>query len=324
MSLHTAAPRYTEAISVEEFNQRCGETLELELVAGRNRLDRTIGEKSLNRPALALTDYFRFFASKRIQLFGAGEMAFLRDADQDAMEAVLCKMAAKQIPCIIISRNLAPTKTLMRVCERFQIPLFRTPLKSKTVTTEATILLEEIFAPRTSIHGTLLDVRGIGVVIHGESGIGKSEAALGLVERGHSLVADDLIQVRLLRDHEMVGTSNPINRGFMECRGIGIIDVSKLFGIRSVRIEKRIDLIISFLMPDENFSEDRTGLEQEFIRILDIEIPHMRIPVRPGRDMARLVEVAAMVQALRLTGHDSAQEFNERLIAEMTRQSPGT
>ncbi len=317
MSFTNTKTHIVEGITVEEFQSYAGEALKLSLIAGKDRLDRVIGEKSINRPALALTDYFRYFASTRVQVLGAGEMAYLRDADTHFIRRVLEKIAEKQVPCIIISRNLAPTKTLLQVCEKQQIPLFRSPLKSKTFTTEATLRLEELFAPRTTIHGTFLDIRGIGVVIRGSSGVGKSEAALGLIERGHSLVADDLIHIRLLRDHELVGTGTDFTRGYMECRGIGIIDVSKLFGIRSVRIEKRIDLIISFASPADIRDEERTGLDQQKVRILDIEVPHIEIPVRPGRDMARLTEVAAMVQALKNTGHNPAEEFNQLLIRQM-------
>lgn len=306
-----------ESITVREFYERGKEVLELDLVANPDKLERIIGEKSLNRPALAVAGYFRFFAAKRIQLFGAGEMAYLRDFDGPTATAALEEFARRHVPCIIISRNLAPTPSLLKVVNQFKIPLFRSPLKSKNLSTEATLLLEEQFAPRTAVHGTLIDVKGVGTLITGESGIGKSECALALIERGHSLVADDLTYVRLLRDHELVGSSSQISRGYMECRGIGIIDVAKLFGVRSVRMEKRIDVVISFENWHTGMEEDRTGLNRETITILGRSLPHTRIPVRPGRDLARLVEVAALVEALKIMGHDGAQEFNERLIQTM-------
>jgi len=307
-----------EAISVREFYDSFKEPLQLELVAGAKGLDKTIRERSLNRPALAITGYFKFFASKRIQLFGAGEMAYLRDTSEEEESAILTEILERNVPCIAISRHLAPSKVLRDLCDQYKTPLIRSPLKSKTFTTEATLLLEEQFAPRTHIHGTLLDIKGIGTLICGESGVGKSECALALIERGHSLVADDLTYVKRLSDRELTGTSSELSRGYMECRGLGIINIAELFGVRSVRIEKRIDLVINFVTWTAGMHEERTGLEENYMEILGMKVALMEIPVRPGRDMARLVEVAAMVQALKKMGHDSATEFNERLIAHMT------
>jgi len=313
--------KFIESVPVREFYESFAEPLKLELVAGKAGLDKTIRERSLNRPAPAVTGFFKFFASKRIQLFGAGEMAYLRDLADEDEARVLREILKRNVPCIVISRNLAPSKSLRELCEEYRTPLIRSPLKSKTFTTEATLLLEEKFAPRTHIHGTLLDIRGIGTLICGESGVGKSECALALIERGHSLVADDLTYVKRLSDRELTGTSSELSRGYMECRGLGIINIADLFGVRSVRIEKRIDLVINFVTWTVGMHEERTGLEENHIEILGMRIALMEIPVRPGRDMARLVEVAAMVQALKKMGHDSAAEFNERLIAHMSGKS---
>ena len=236
MSKITTAPyQYTESLGVRDFFDNYGEKLLLRLVTSDKTLSRsTIRERSVNRPALAVTGYFKYFAHKRIQLFGAGEMAFFREQSPKRRTNVMDAMAAKRIPCVVVSRNLAPTPEMIEVLESKGIPLFRTSLTSKAFTTEVTVMLEERFAPRSTYHGTLLDIRGIGTLIRGDSGSGKSEAALALIERGHSLVADDMVRVKLLSDHTPVGFCDDMSRGFMECRGIGIINIEELFGIRSV------------------------------------------------------------------------------------------
>ena len=248
-------------------------------------------------------------------------MGYLREQNSAHRKKILDTMVQKKIPCVVISRNLAPMPEMIEIMEKNGVPVFRTSLASKAFTTEATVLLEERFAPRTTLHGTLLDIRGIGTLIRGDSGSGKSEAALALLERGHSLVADDLVRVKLLSDHTPVGFCDDMSRGFMECRGIGIINIEELFGIRFVRLEKKIDLIGTFTEDIEDQTIDRTGLDQKTFNILGAELPHMEIPLRTGRDMARLVEVAAMVQAGRQLGHDSAIEFNQKLIEKMSGKS---
>jgi len=307
-----------ESIAVREFFANYGEQLKLRLVTSDKTLSRsTIKEKSVNRPALAVTGYFKYFANKRIQLFGAGEMAFFREQSVARRKAVIETMVAKRIPCVVVSRSLAPTPEMVDVLEQAGVPLFRTPLSSKAFTTEVTVLLEERFAPRTSLHGTLLEIRGVGTLIRGASGAGKSEAALALIERGHSLVADDLVKVKLLSDHTPIGFCDPLSRGFMECRGIGIINIEKLFGNRFVRIEKKIDLVVTLIEEAVNAEPDRTGLDRKYFQILGFDVPQMEIPVRTGRDIARLIEVAAMVQAARQFGYDSADDLNEKLLRKM-------
>ncbi|MDX2108883.1 MAG: HPr(Ser) kinase/phosphatase [Verrucomicrobiota bacterium] len=310
-------PRQADKITVKSFFEQYQQQLKLSVVAGENGMHRSIRDKSINRPALALTGYFTNFASRRIQLFGAGEMAYLRDVDENKQMEIMWGIASKRIPCMIISRHLTPTKAMVEVAKVFKIPLLRSSLNTRDLLGTATILLEEFFAPRVTLHGTLLDVRGIGTLIRGESGVGKSECALALIERGHSLVADDVVHIKQMGERELMGSGPILNRGYMECRGLGIINVAELFGIRSVRIEKRVEFIITFQEWRQGMEEERTGLEREFYTILDIPVPHIKLPVRPGRDMARLVEVAAMIEALRQIGHDPAKDFNDRLIALM-------
>lgn len=309
--------RTLEQVSVREFLETYRDMLRMELYAGEEGLDKLIAEKSLNRPALALTGYFKEFANKRLQVLGAGEMAYLADQTPEVRATRLEAVFQHDIPALVVTRGLPIDDVLTRIANNYKVPLIRTQLKSKDFSAEATVLLEEKFAPRTSIHGTLIDVKGVGVLVRGSSGVGKSECALALIERGHSLVADDYVRVTLVGDRELIGTSKELNRGYMECRGIGIINVASIFGIRSVRREKRIDLVLTFKLWQPGMDEERTGLDVDSYEILGRKVPHMTLPVRPGRDMARLAEVAAMVQALRGMGHDSAREFSERLIQHM-------
>ncbi len=304
-------------VTVRQFYEDYKDALQMEILAGEAGLDNLIGEKTLNRPALALTGYFKHFANERLQLFGAGEMAYLRDLREETQAVILEEILSKHVPGIIISRGLSPTKSMLRVAEEFKTPVIRSHFKSKDFTAEATLHLEEKFAPRGSLHATFIDIKGVGVLMRGGSGVGKSECALALIERGHSLVADDYVQVRHVGDREVIGSAKDLNRGFMECRGIGIINVAQMFGIRSVRRDKSIDLVITFKLWQPGMEEERTGLDGEMFRILDREIPHVTLPVRPGRDMARLVEVAAMVHSLKAMGYDPAKEFNDRLMAHL-------
>ncbi len=308
-----------ESVSVREFFDSFRDMLQMELLAGADGLDNVISEKSINRPALAVTGYFKEFANRRLQLFGAGEMAYLADQPDSVREKLVDDVFSKKVPAVVVSRGLQVDDMLKRLADKHHIPIIRTQLKSKDFSAEATVLLEEKFAPRTNLHATLVDIRGVGVLLRGASGVGKSECALALIERGHSLVADDFVIVTLIGDRELQGTAKELNRGYMECRGIGIINIASIFGVRSVRREKRVDLVVTFVLWQPGMDEERSGLEVETFEILGRKVPHMTIPVRPGRDMARLVEVAAMVQALRGMGHDSAKEFSDRLIQHMSR-----
>ncbi len=317
MEAKTGKAKVSEQISVREFFELFKEPLQLELLAGEGGLDRIIYEPSLNRPALAITGYYKNFAAKRIQLFGAGEMSYLGDLSGERETEVLREMISHDIPCMIISRNLKPAKAMVDAADKFNVPLIRTKMKSKEFSSEALVRLVRLFSPRTSLHGTFLDIKGIGTLIRGDSGIGKSECALALIDHGHSLVADDLVNCVKVGDQTVIGRGSDIGRGYMECRGIGIINVGELFGVRCVRMEKSIDIVVTFVEWKPGVVEERTGLEINYFDILGVQIPHFVIPVRPGRDMARLVEVAAMVQALRQMGHDGAKTFNDKLIAHM-------
>ena len=290
-------------------------------MAGAEGLKRVIREPTVNRPGLALAGFRKYFAGKRIQVFGSAEATYLKTLTPVEREQCYEKLCRHPIPCFVYCRHLRPDAELIRVAERANIPVFRCSLITMKFINRATLVLEDLFAPRGAVQGSMVDILGIGVVIKGESGIGKSECVLALVERSYSLVADDVTRVTLLDGREVIGTSADITRNHMEVRGIGIIDVSSMFGVRSTRSEKRVNLVVSLYDWDEVENIDRLGMEEETVDILGIKIPHIIIPVRPGRDIARLVEVAAFQAKLKLSGHNAAADLNQRLIDRMTDNS---
>jgi HPr kinase/phosphorylase len=310
-------------ITVAHFLDTYRAKLKMELVTGEQGLHRLIREGSINRPSLALTGFFRYFANKRIQVLGAAEMTFLKTVPHEKQVEIFQGMVRQHIPCLVLTRNYHPTPAMLKVASEMRLPLIRTPMITMNFVNLATLCIDNEFAPGVTEHATTLDVRGIGVMLRGTSGVGKSECALALVERGHSLVADDLTVIKLLDERELIASSRPLNRGYMECRGIGIINIAEMFGVKSIRLDKRIDLVVSLQEWTPDAVEERTGLEENFYEILGQRLPHVELYVRPGRDMARLVEVAALTQALKKMGHDPAKDFNDRLIAFMTSQGGG-
>ena len=309
-------------ITVAHFYETYRAKLKMDLVIGEEGLHRLIREGSINRPALALTGFFKYFANKRIQVLGAAEMTYLKTLDQKQQIDILDTMVRRHaIPCLVLTRNFQPTHPMLAVAEERRLPIFRTPMITMNWVNLATLCIDNEFAPSTTEHATTLDVKGVGVMLRGTSGVGKSECALALIERGHSLVADDLTVIKLLDERELIASSRELNRGYMECRGIGIINIAEMFGIKSVRLEKRIDLVVSLHEWTPDVLEERTGLEENYYEILGLRVPHVELYVRPGRDIARLVEVASLTLALKRMGHDSAKEFNDRLIEYMAKQS---
>ena len=307
--------------TVAHFYETYRDKLKMELVVGQSGLNRLIHEGTINRPALALTGFFKYFANKRVQVLGAAEMTYLKTLPQRRQIEILQKMVKRGIPCIVLTRNYHPTHPMLAVAEEMHLPIIRTGMITMNWINLATLAIDNEFAPHGTEHATTLDIKGVGVMLRGDSGVGKSECALALIERGHSLVADDLTVIKLLDERELMASSRPLNRGYMECRGIGIINVGEMFGVKCVRLDKRIDMVISLKEWTPEAVEERTGLEENFYEVLGMKVPHIELYVRPGRDIARLVEVAALTHALKKMGHDPARDFNDRLIAFMTEQA---
>jgi HPr kinase/phosphorylase len=310
-----------QTVTVENFYTQNAGQFHLRLVAGASGLKRIIRESTVNRPGLALTGFTRYFAMKRVQVFGNAEYHYLRSLPKDARAERYDRFFHFSVPCVVFSRDLKPDKQFLRAAEAADVPVFQTSLITMKFINAATIALDGMFAPRDTEMGSMVDILGVGVIIKGESGIGKSESVLALVERGYSLVSDDVTLVTLVDGRRVMGTSKELTRNLMEVRGIGIVDVGAMFGVKSIRKEKRVDLVVSLRVWDPAMDVDRLGLEQEFTKVLGIDIPHMIIPVRPGRDLARLIEVAAFHTKLRMSGLNPAKELNDRLMARMRSSS---
>ncbi|HEY3761220.1 MAG TPA: HPr(Ser) kinase/phosphatase [Verrucomicrobiae bacterium] len=311
-----------QSVTVEQFFKEHGEALEMRLIAGESNLKRIIREPTVNRPGLALSGFTRYFAYKRVQAMGHAEVYYLRSLSSKERETRYAYLFAYKIPCIVLSRGLKPDKEFLQAAEIANVPLFQTPSVTMKFINLSTLALEMMFAPRGTELGSMVDILGVGVLIRGESGIGKSEAVLALIERGYSLVADDVTRVTLMDGREVMGTCSELTRSHMEIRGIGIINVAAMFGVKSIRKEKGLDLVITLKAWADVEEVDRVGMEQEYVKVLGVEIPHIVIPVRPGRDLARLIEVAAFQTKLKLSGYNAAQELNERLIAHMKSENP--
>ena len=293
----------TNPVTVEDFYRRHANELELRLTAGASGLKRIIREPTVNRPGLVLAGFSRYFAYKRVQVIGNAEAFYLKSLPAEARQACYQRLFSFRLPCVVFSRNLRPDRLFLKMAEEHQVPVFTCPLITMRVVNRTTLALESLFAPRGSEMGSMVDILGVGVIIRGESGIGKSECVLALIERGYSLVADD------------------ITRNHMEVRGIGIINVAQMFGVKAIRHEKQVDLVVSLKAWEHVPDVDRLGLEQEYVKILGIDIPHIIIPVRPGRDLARLVEVSALQVKLKSAGFNAAKDLNERIMAQMKQTS---
>ncbi|MDB6136811.1 MAG: HPr kinase/phosphorylase [Verrucomicrobiales bacterium] len=311
-----------EHLLVKDFYSRHQEHLQLELLSDESGLSRRISEPSTNRPGLALAGFYLYFAYKRIQVMGNSEFAYLVSLTEREQIKRFKEMCGCEIPCIVVCRNRRMPKGLLEIANAAGVAVFRTTMDTMRFINNCTLWMDWEFASTTTEHGCMVDVKGIGVLIKGESGSGKSEAVLGLLERGAALVADDVVHFRAPEGRDLEGTSSELGRFHMEVRGIGIVNVPLLFGAASMRVTKKLDLVVVLKPLKELNNVDRLGVEEQFYTVLGKEVPLIDIPVGPGRDTARLVEVAALEQKLRTFGHHSAVEFSRNLMLKLQSQLP--
>lgn len=274
----------------------------------------------INRPALQLTGFFEHFAYERVQLIGCVEYTFLENMEEDEKEKIYDMLLSYKIPCIIFCRNLKPDDSLIEKANKANVPVFSTETSTSAFSAEIIRWLNVELAPCISIHGVLVDVYGVGVLIMGESGIGKSEAALELIKRGHRLVSDDVVEIRKVSDETLVGTAPDITRHFIELRGIGIVDVKMLYGVQSVRETQNIDLVITLEEWDRDKEYDRLGLEEQYTEFLGNKVVCHQLPIRPGRNLAIIVETAAINHRQKSMGYNAAQELYKRVQQNMTKR----
>lgn len=308
------------SITVKELLKARGKMMGLRVIAGREYLGKKITVSEVNRPGLAITGHLDQFRSERIQIIGKGEYAYCANENPKKIRHNLDKMFFNpDIPCVIMTGGVKPYGPLVESCKKNSIPLLETRLDTSTFIREITMFLDDLLAPVTTVHGVLVNVYGLGVLIQGDPGIGKSECAIELLKRNHILISDDIVEIKRRIGYILMGTSPKTIKNFMEVRGLGIIDVEMLFGIGAIMSQSIIEMQV-YLQSAANMDlskYDRTGIDGNYIKLLDVNVPSLKIPVTPGRNLAVLIEVAALNQRLKNQGYFASKKLNEALIKQM-------
>ena len=307
-------------LAVSDLLARKGKALQLEVLTGDVGLDRPIRVPQVSSPGLVLAGFTKRFSAKRLHVLGETEVDYLRSLSADKRRASWDTFLNFDLPCIFVTKGQRVPKELVAMAKERGIPLLRSKLSTSEFYQRLTPYLNEVFAPTTKLHGSLADVFGVGLLFMGRSGIGKSECVLDLVERGHRLVADDSIIVTQSGNDVLIGRAPELTRRHMEIRGVGIVDVSALFGVHAVRLQKRIEVVVQLVVWEKAHEADRTGLDEQTTTILGVELPKVVVPLNPGKNITVVSEVVAMNHLLKYGGVDSAHLLNERLIAKMAEQ----
>jgi HPr kinase/phosphorylase len=311
--------RPTPAVRVQELLGDELSDLRLRVLSGESHLDNLITHPRVQKPGLAFAGYYAYIKPGRVQIIGESETEYLKTLDDEDRQERLERIASLPVPVFVITKGLAPLPGFLASCQCREVPVLSSTALSSTVIKGISYFLEDHLVPSTCLHGVLLEIYGLGVLLIGESGVGKSESALDLITRGHSLVADDRVTVKRYPNGELVGYSEGPLRHHMELRGIGIINVQDLFGLASVRERTTIDLVVELESWQDGRAYDRLGLDETLYNILDTPCPYIRMPVAMGRNVSILVEIAARNHVLKLQGHHSAQEFARKLEAQLER-----
>lgn len=293
------------------------ESLGLQIAAGERGLAKEVSTSRIQKPGLLLTGLLEELHPDRLQIFGAAEIGYLTSLPEEKLSRSLRVLEKADIPAIIVTRGLEPPDFLIELCSGKDVPLLKTFLTSSVLIEGVTKYLEERLAPSTNVHGVFVDVLGVGVLVIGKSGIGKSECALDLVSRGYRLVSDDVVIVKRMPPSTLIGTASDLIRYHMEIRGLGIVNIKDIYGITAIRERKQMDIVVELVRWETEADYDRLGLETSTYRILGVELPYLKIPVSPGRSVATIVEVAARNQILKIMGHDSAKALDAHLAGVM-------
>ena len=304
-------------ISIGKMLEDYGDQLSLLSVAGQEGIGNTLSTSDVHRPGLALAGFLGLFTFDRVQVMGNTEMLYLSSLDPDVCRQTLETIFQFDIPCMVITDGNEVPPVMAELSNARHIPLLTTPFATTKFAHLFSYYLDDVFAPRTAIHGSLVDVYGIGLLFVGASGIGKSEIAVDLVERGHRLVADDVVLVSRKLQGIIVGSSGETLRDHIEIRGLGILNVRNMFGVRAVRMQKRIEVVVKLIKWDETAAYDRIGLDEDWISILDLEVPQVTVPIYPGKNITVIAETIALNYQLKIQGYHTAQEFNRRLVERM-------
>ncbi len=304
-------------LRVRDLLERKGDPLQLEALTGEVGLERLISTPEASSPGLVLAGYTKRFAAHRIHVLGETEITYLASLGAAERRASLEAFLRFDLPCVVISKGQDPPPELLELARAQGVPVIRTKLKTAEFYRRLKPFLDEAFAPNTTVHASLADVFGVGLLFLGRSGIGKSECVLDLVERGHRLVADDIVHVTRHGNDVLIGRGHELARHYMEIRGVGLIDIRALFGVRAVRQQKRIEVVVQLDDWDATREYDRTGLDGQTTQLLDITLPLVTVPLNPGKNLTVICEVVAMNHLLRYSGVDSAKHFNERLLKRM-------